>query len=201
MRGAAAWVSALTALAAPTLALSQTPSAVVAGLIADARAQGLFVDASTATEPQARHVASGVVCRFTAGDLAAIQLLPARAPADNVGCTMRRGTGILALEVQRIPADVDAAKFLVDMVEVVRADFPGAKPVAPPAGASPDLKIAHFNAVFEGRPVYVEVTAIHAGSWMVSAHMVAPLKDAGASDKITRAEVQAAANEALQAAR
>jgi hypothetical protein len=194
MRGAP-WLVALVAFTTPALAQPASPSSLVAGLIADARAQGQFTDASAGSQLQARHIASGVVCRFEAGQLATIQILPGR---DNVGCTMRRGSGILALQVQRIPANVDAQKFLADMVEVVHDDFPGAKPVRAPSpdGASPTLKTAHFNAMFEDRPVYVEVSAIHAGPWMVSAHMVAPLKDAAAAVAVTRAAVQDAARQA-----
>lgn len=193
MRAAGALLVATMALGIPALAQAETPSAFVAALISTAKAEGVFADASTAAEPRARHIASGVVCRFVMGKPASIQLLPGgREPADNVGCTMSRGTDILALQVQRIPAAVDAAKFLKDMVEVVRVDFPDATPVDPPAGA-PALQAARFNAVFEGRPVYVEVGAIHAGPWMVSGHIVALRKDAETADRITREEVQAAA--------
>jgi hypothetical protein len=205
MRGAAACLMGLVAFVAPALAEDQASSAtsdqtararaLVAGLIAEAKADKVFADASVGAEPQARHLASGVVCRFVIGQPASIKLLPGR---DNVGCTMRRGSGLLALQVQRIPAGVDADKFLTDMVEVVRVDFPGATPIAPSPSdkTSSALRAAHFSAVFQGRPVYVEVCAIHAGPWMVSGHMVALRQDAEASDRITRAEVRAAAMQA-----
>jgi hypothetical protein len=220
MRGGKAWLGALAALAAPAAAEAEgappAPSdraarAFVAGLIAEARAQGVFADASLAGRPRARHLASGVACDFVPGQPASIQLLPARNRGDNVGCTMGRGAGVLALQVQRIPAGVDAGRFLADMVEAVHADFPGASALDPPRdapgdpprdpssdapGDAPALSAAAFRAVFRGLPVYVEVCAVHAGPWMVSGHMVAPLKDAEASDRVTRAEVAAAAGEA-----
>ncbi len=202
----AAWLAVLLACPIPALALAQAPAsqtakAFVAGLIAQAKADGVFVDVSTGAEPQARHLASGLVCSFINGRPGSIKLLPARAPADNVGCTMARGSGILALQVQRIPAAVDADKFMVDMVEVVHTDFPDAAPITPPAADAAPLKAAHFKAVFQGRPVYVGVSAVRVGPWMVSGHMVAPLNDAGASDRIAEAEVAAAAAQVRQAGR
>jgi hypothetical protein len=165
-----AWLAVLLACPVPALAQPAAARAFVARLIAEAGAEGVFADASTPAQPQARHLASGLLCRFALGRPASIKLLPARAPADNVGCTMARGSGILALQVQRIPANVDAARFMVDMVEVVHADFPDAAPLAPPSADPPPLRARRFKATFQGRPVYVGVSAVRAGPWMVSGH-------------------------------
>lgn len=200
----AAWLAALSACPIP--ALAQAPAspqtrALVARLIAEAKAEGVFADVSTASEPQARHLASGLVCRFVAGRPGSIKLLPARNAADNVGCTMARGSGILALQVQRVPAGVDAGKFMIDMVEVVRSDFPGAAPIPAPAADPPSITARRFKAVFQGRPVYVGVSAVRAGPWMVSGHMVAPLSDADGADRMAEAEVASAAAQVGQAGR
>jgi hypothetical protein len=199
MRGVAAWLAALSACASPVLAQGPASEdvakakAFTARLIAEAKAEGVFADATSGPAPEARHLSSGVVCRFALARPASIKLLPAAKPGDNVGCTLGRGSGVLALQVQRIPAGVDEARFLADMVQVVQADFPGAESIAAPSADAPaPLKAAHFKASFQGRPVYVGVSALRSGPWMISGHMVAPLNDAAAADRLAEAEVSAA---------
>lgn len=206
MPGLGAGFVGTVALAAPALALAEpsaaSPSASVLRLIAAAKAEGVFVDASAGAQARVRHLASGLVCRFDPADpSAAIAVLPSRVRGDNVGCTSRLGSGRLSLQAQRLGPSVDASRFLADMVEVVRTDFAVAEPIASPSPASGPGARAQFKAVFQGRPVYVEVSAVRVGAWMVSGRLVAPFQDAQTADRTAEAEIHAAAQEVVREAR
>jgi hypothetical protein len=217
MRGAAAWLAALSACASPVLAQAATiaeqtaeAKVIAARKIADAKAEDVFAEASLGVSPRVRHIASGVTCG--ARPSTTITVLPAPKRGDNVGCTTPAGpggSGLFALQVQRVPEGVDADRFLADMIQVVHKDFPDAKPTdpLPSVGATtffrdlPARSDARFSATFQGKPVRVEVSAVRVGAWMISARLIARPEDADTLGSILELEFYNSAREALQASR
>ena len=151
-----------------------TARAEADALIAAAGAESVFENATTEAVPAARHIPSGLLCRFTPGEETnRIVVYPAvdiLADGDNVGCNTRAQGMHVSVYATRYAAVFPAEAVLEDAIIAIRARWPdivshedGFPLLTPPTQDTPPL-----HAVFTGQndaPFVTFVLVQHQGEW------------------------------------
>jgi hypothetical protein len=174
------------ALALAPIAAAQEPAPATPEQIAAARAEAdaiiarseageFFENATTSETPQARHVRSGMVCSFTAGDPRnTIAMYPVVADGpprgDDVSCGAWWGPTYVSSYATRYPQQYSAEQLFAGAVQDIRSAWQNVSAVegevrgATIAGQEPPL-VGVFNAERQGRPMTTVVVLRNIGEW------------------------------------
>lgn len=195
---AAALLAAPAAVAAPAATTpahspseaSATRLAAIAEadrLIAEAEAEGQFVNITQGEVPTVRHPASGLVCTF-GNDYAGNQIILFDNPTvveQDVGCATNGTAARISLyaTLYRRPKSAEAA--LRDSIAEVKGVYPDLRPyegeqidVEVEGVTLPQIYITHFQMSWNGRSMYSSTqTAQHRG-WIFKMRTTGPLDDA-----------------------
>ena len=147
-------------------------------LIAAADAGDVFENVSEGREPRARHLASGMVCRFQMGEeQSLIMVFPSPVPrGDDVGCNVGAGDTSRSIYATRYgDLDVSPQQAMDLAIYQIQQRFPDARPYEQPVvtitreGAEPS-RIAAFSI----DRAYTQVMIADVGDWSIKERLTLP---------------------------
>ena len=147
-------------------------------LIAAANAGDVFENVSEGREPRARHLRSGMVCRFQMGDdQSGITVFPSPVPrGDDVGCNVGAGDTIRTIYATRYGAlDVSPQEAMDIAVYQIQQRYPRARAYEDTLvtitreGAEP-TRIAAFSI----GSAYTQVMIADVGDWSIKERLTLP---------------------------
>lgn len=169
----------------PTAEQISAARAIADRLIADADAEGVFVNVTKDGIARVRHVASGMTCLFDGGSEDRIYLFPTGARGDDVGCISRDDAlsidlTLYATRYQPLPAE---SAVLADAERAIRNRWPDAVryPLGLPSltveGQSPTL-MAGYKIRLGDQDKLTLALVTHRGEWGFKARATGPYEDA-----------------------
>lgn len=162
-------------------------------LIEQAGADGLFVNVSDGSRPAARHVRSGLVCRFAMAEGDRLFLFdpgPAN-PGDDVGCntflSSHGGAWVTFYATRYRSGDLNV--YFSEALEEMRARYATMDPWTPARASTPSdgpmVRHARFIATEEGaEPVYTRLSIAQVGEWTIMMRFSGAAAEAESLDQI-----------------
>jgi hypothetical protein len=158
-------------------------------LIKAADAEGLFEPGATPGGPVARHLKSGLVCRFELGVAANTIMVFDKGPQRgfDVGCTTRIREIVVTMYANRVSDIGDLAQAEAFVVSGMRKQWPDLKPYTGQvanmtAPGVPPIAVDRFLMTYEGRSMFTRGAAMRLGDWVFTQRVTAPEAVALAGD-------------------
>jgi hypothetical protein len=176
---------ALALVLAASPAYADPPASAAQGLIAEARAEGVFEAVPAERGVVVRHTRSGLVCRLRAGAANRLLIFPQAARGEDVACETRNARESITLYATRYSIEAPLDEQIRGVEAAIRQRFPDAEPVAAAMVISSDALPPHRTTQFIVRPdgvrTYTRASVAQVGQWTIKLRYSITAPDAEAA--------------------